>query len=353
MPADDADGRCPEVDLVHVSTLGRPVTRGSGPSWFVFRPTAEGLGTQACWARLVSISSGGSPSERTTDERMPDHAPVAHRAGGAVDRDRRLRRRPARPVGGNSTLSVGAGVAVRTVLVVLVLVLAPAIAARRHLLDVDRAVLRRSATVGLVLGYLLDPLSWLGRAFVAQSFVPVGVASAVVDLMLWTGVGIGAVLLATRSATHREALGLRAGRLTAGRGSGSARPGGGSAPQDQAEDDQERREHEEQRARGAALAVPGVDRHTTVCSPPPLHVTSETPSRVSVLDSLVHVPVPCASETSAGLPSTAPTSRSTVLVPSELDPSQVTAEMSTPGCPQTASPWTLLRSFDRRPAGAD
>ena len=108
---------------------------------------------------------------------------------------------------GSSTLSVGAGVAVRTVLVVLVLVLAPAIAARRHLLDVDRTVLRRSAAVGLVLGYLLNPLSWLGRAFVAQAFVPVGLASAAVDLVLWTAVGMGAVLLATRSATHREPLG--------------------------------------------------------------------------------------------------------------------------------------------------
>ena len=58
-----------------------------------------------------------------------------------------------------------------------------------------------------MLGYLLNPLSWLGRAFVAQTFVPVGVASAAVDLMLWTGVGMGAVLVATRSATHRDPLG--------------------------------------------------------------------------------------------------------------------------------------------------
>jgi len=108
---------------------------------------------------------------------------------------------------GSTTLSVGAGVTVRVVLVVLVLLLAPAIAVRRRLLDVDRTVLRRSAVVGLVLGYLLNPLSWLGRAFVAQTFVPVGVASAAVDLMLWTGVGMGAVLVATRSATHRDPLG--------------------------------------------------------------------------------------------------------------------------------------------------
>ncbi len=108
---------------------------------------------------------------------------------------------------GSTTLSVGAGVTARTLLVTLVLVLAPAIAVRRHLLDVSRAVLRRSAAVGLVLGYLLDPMSWLGRAFVAQSFVPVGPASAAVDLVLWTGVGMGAVVLATRAATHREPLG--------------------------------------------------------------------------------------------------------------------------------------------------
>ena len=108
---------------------------------------------------------------------------------------------------GSTTLSVGAGVTVRAVLVVLVLVLVPAIAVRRHLLDVNRTVLRRSAAVGLVLGYLLNPLSWLGRAFVAQTFVPVGLASAAVDLALWTAVGMGAVLLATRSATNREPLG--------------------------------------------------------------------------------------------------------------------------------------------------
>ena len=108
---------------------------------------------------------------------------------------------------GSTTLSVAAGVTVRAVLVVLVLVLVPAIAVRRHVLDVDRAVLRRSAAVGVVLGYLLNPLSWVGRAFVAQSFVPVGVASAAVDLVLWTGIGTAAVLVATRSATHREPLG--------------------------------------------------------------------------------------------------------------------------------------------------
>ena len=113
---------------------------------------------------------------------------------------------------GSTTLSVGAGVAVRAVLVVLVLLLAPAIAVRRRLLDVDRAVLRRSALVGLLLGYLLDPLSWIGRAFVAQGVVPWdGVGSGRPRL---NGVGMGAVLLATVRDPPRAAR-VRVG-LTAG-----------------------------------------------------------------------------------------------------------------------------------------
>lgn len=108
---------------------------------------------------------------------------------------------------GSTTLSVGTGVIVRTVLVVLVLVLAPAIAVRRHVLDVDRTILRRSAAIGVVLGYLLNPLAWLGRAVAAQTVVPAGPASAAVDLILWVGVGVGAVAVASRSATHREPLG--------------------------------------------------------------------------------------------------------------------------------------------------
>lgn len=62
---------------------------------------------------------------------------------------------------------------------------------------VDR--LQPSVLVGAVAGYLLDPLSWGGRAFVAQLLFDPGLVSFAVDGVLWVAITWAACTLRVRS----------------------------------------------------------------------------------------------------------------------------------------------------------
>ena len=69
-----------------------------------------------------------------------------------------------------ATVDGAAGTAVRTALVLVVLVLVPWWALRQELLQAHRARLRTWAVAGVLVGYLVNPFAWRGDALVAAAF---------------------------------------------------------------------------------------------------------------------------------------------------------------------------------------
>jgi hypothetical protein len=60
--------------------------------------------------------------------------------------------------------------------------------------------LTRNLSIGLVLGGLLNPQLWIGRAFVGQTWADTGTPSAAVDLVAWLVVSVAlAAFLSARA----------------------------------------------------------------------------------------------------------------------------------------------------------
>ena len=57
-----------------------------------------------------------------------------------------------------------------------------------------------------VVGYLLDPLSWVGRGFVTQLFLEPGAVTVLADLALWLVLAWGACTLRVRDGQRRSAI---------------------------------------------------------------------------------------------------------------------------------------------------
>lgn len=100
---------------------------------------------------------------------------------------------------------VTVGVVLRSVLVVvlLTLVLPSSLRGLRPPVDVGR--LQPSVLVGAGVGYLLDPLSWVGRGFVTQLFLEPGAVTVLADLALWLVLAWGACTLRVRDGERRTA----------------------------------------------------------------------------------------------------------------------------------------------------
>ncbi|UZN02148.1 hypothetical protein [Cellulomonas sp. S1-8] len=99
---------------------------------------------------------------------------------------------------------IQAGLVLRALLVTVALLVASWVAVRPRLLKATRAQLRAGALLGLALGYAVSPTSWNGRTYAAQLVLEPGVATMVVDLVLWLLVGGAAVLVASAPASAHE-----------------------------------------------------------------------------------------------------------------------------------------------------
>ncbi|WP_125775796.1 hypothetical protein [Antribacter gilvus] len=89
------------------------------------------------------------------------------------------------------TQDVAVGLVARAVLVALVVFLVSLLVARRSGLALPWAA--GAATIG----YLLNPMAWDGRAFIAQMWFPPGPGALLVDLVFWVGLA-GVVLYLAR-----------------------------------------------------------------------------------------------------------------------------------------------------------
>ena len=99
---------------------------------------------------------------------------------------------------------VTVGVVLRSVLVgALLTAVLPSRSGLRP--PVDEARLQPSVLVGAALGYLLDPLAWVGRAFVSQLLGDPGVLTALADLALWLALAWAGCTLRVRVG-HRGAV---------------------------------------------------------------------------------------------------------------------------------------------------
>jgi len=103
-----------------------------------------------------------------------------------------------------STFDVSAAVTLRAVLVVGLVLVVPYLLVRRRVLSARRTPLLLAGVAGLVIGYLLNPFAWSGRAFFAQSILEPGELSAVIDLAGWLALGSVAVFAAIRAAASRD-----------------------------------------------------------------------------------------------------------------------------------------------------
>lgn len=89
------------------------------------------------------------------------------------------------------TQDVAVGLIARAVLVAVVVLLVSLLVARRSGLTLAWAV------GAAALGYLLNPMSWDGRAFLAQMWFQPGIGALLVDLVFWGGLS-GVVLFLAR-----------------------------------------------------------------------------------------------------------------------------------------------------------
>lgn len=94
---------------------------------------------------------------------------------------------------------VTVGVVLRSVFVLVLLALVVPGLLNGLRLTVDPASLQASVLVGATAGYLLDPLSWGGRAFVAQLLFDPGLVAFAVDGVLWVAVTWASATLRVRS----------------------------------------------------------------------------------------------------------------------------------------------------------
>jgi hypothetical protein len=102
---------------------------------------------------------------------------------------------------GSSTSDELAAVVVRTLTVGALVVLAPYLAVRRHVLDDHRVPLLLAGAGGSLLGYVANPWAWRGEAFFTQLFTQPGVVTSLVDLAGWTALGTVAASVASRAAS--------------------------------------------------------------------------------------------------------------------------------------------------------
>jgi hypothetical protein len=100
---------------------------------------------------------------------------------------------------------VTVGVVLRSVLVAVLLTAALPSSLSGLRPPVDEARLQPSVLVGAALGYLVDPLSWVGRAFVSQLLGDPGVLTALADLALWVALAWAGCTLRVRVG-HRGAV---------------------------------------------------------------------------------------------------------------------------------------------------
>ena len=75
---------------------------------------------------------------------------------------------------------------------------------RPSLLRATRGQIRRSAGLGLVVGYALCPGAWSGRAYAAELLTEPGTTTRLVDLVLWLVVGGVTLLVVSAPAGARE-----------------------------------------------------------------------------------------------------------------------------------------------------
>jgi hypothetical protein len=94
---------------------------------------------------------------------------------------------------------VTVGVVLRGVFVLVLLALVVPAVLNGLMPAVDQVRLPTSVLVGAALGYLLDPLSWGGHAFVAQLLFDPGLVACAVDAVLWVAVTWAAAMLRVRS----------------------------------------------------------------------------------------------------------------------------------------------------------
>lgn len=64
---------------------------------------------------------------------------------------------------------------------------------------VDEGRLQASVLLGALVGYLIDPLSWVGRAFVSQLLGEPGLLTALTDLALWVALAWAGCTLRVRA----------------------------------------------------------------------------------------------------------------------------------------------------------
>lgn len=89
-------------------------------------------------------------------------------------------------------VDITAALRVRVVLVALSLLLTTVIAVRRW---PTRRAPELTLLTGLLLGWLINPQSWIGRSYGGQLLVDAGIGSAGLDLVLWAATAAALVYL--------------------------------------------------------------------------------------------------------------------------------------------------------------
>jgi hypothetical protein len=99
---------------------------------------------------------------------------------------------------GLTASSVTVTVVLRTLLSLGILAILTRVLVRR---STASPVLPRTVAVAAVLSYAVSPTAWEGRALVGQAFTDPGVATVVIDLVVWVAI----VVLSGRSVQPRPA----------------------------------------------------------------------------------------------------------------------------------------------------